>query len=112
MIEKRRLEVAGSKNALVPTAASICRRTSVTGAASVSAKGVNIARAAHIVLSDIGTGVLASGTVFTIIDNTATTPISGTFSNLPDGSTLTVGSNTYLVSYEGGTGNDLTLTVQ
>jgi len=27
-------------------------------------------------------------------------------------STLTVGSNTYLVSYTGGTGNDLTLTVQ
>jgi hypothetical protein len=26
-------------------------------------------------------------------------------------STLTAGSNTYAVSYEGGTGNDLTLTV-
>ena len=90
-----------------------CELDSNTATADkISAKGVNIARAAHIVLSDIGTGVLASGTVFTIIDNTATTPINGTFSNLADGSTLTVGSNTYLVSYEGGTGNDLTLTVQ
>ncbi len=63
-------------------------------------------------IGDLGTAVLTSGTVFTIISNTATTPIAGTFSNLADASTLTVGSNTYLVSYEGGTGNDLTLTVQ
>ena len=78
----------------------------------VSAKGVTINIAAQIVLSDIGTGVLAPGTVFTIIDNTALTPISGAFSNLINGSTVVLGSNTYLVSYTGGTGNDLTLTVQ
>ena len=47
-----------------------------------------------------------------LFNNTAATPIAGTFSNLADGSTFTVGTNTYLVSYEGGTGNDLTLTVQ
>lgn len=78
----------------------------------ISARGVSIHHSAQIVLSDMGTGVLTSGTVFTIIDNTANTPINGTFSNLADGSTLTLGSNTYVVSYEGGTGNDLTLTVQ
>jgi hypothetical protein len=55
--------------------------------------------------------VLTAGTVFPIISNTASTPIAGTFSNLSDGSTLTVGSNNYQVSYEGGEGNDLTLTV-
>ena len=38
-------------------------------------------------------------------------PISGVFANLPDGSTLTAGSNTLQVSYTGGDGNDLTLTV-
>jgi len=55
---------------------------------------------------------LPSDTVFTAISNTSALPIAGTFDNLPDGSILTVGANTYLVSYEGGDGNDLTLTVQ
>jgi hypothetical protein len=49
--------------------------------------------------------------VFTAISNTSATPISGTFANLADGSTLTVGRNNYQVSYSGGDGNDLTLTV-
>ena len=37
--------------------------------------------------------------------------IERTFVNLADGSTFTVGSNTFQASYEGGNGNDLTLTV-
>jgi autotransporter-associated beta strand protein len=78
----------------------------------VTAKGVTINSGATATITDLGTGTLTTGTVLTIINNTANTPISGTFSNLADGSTLVIGSNTYLVSYEGGTGNDLTLTVQ
>ena len=39
-------------------------------------------------------------------------PIAGTFSNLPDDGTFTSNDNTYQVSYEGGDGNDLTLTVR
>lgn len=78
----------------------------------VAATGVTIAGGATATIGDLGTGTLTSGTVFRIINNSAATPISGTFGNLPDGSTLTLGHNTYLVSYEGGTGNDLTLTVQ
>ncbi len=31
--------------------------------------------------------------------------------NLPDGGSITVGNNTFQASYEGGDGNDLTLTV-
>ena len=78
----------------------------------VVATGVTIGSGATINVTDLGAAVLPSGTVLTIINNRAAIPISGTFGNLADGSTLTVGSNTYLVSYEGGTGNDLTLTVQ
>ncbi len=78
----------------------------------VVARGVTIGSGATANIGDLGTGSLTSGTVLTLINNTSAIPISGTFSNLADGSTLTVGSNTYLVSYEGGTGNDLTLTVQ
>ena len=55
--------------------------------------------------------MLSVGTILTLISNTAATPIAGTFANLPDGSTVVFGSNSYLVSYEGGDGNDLTLTV-
>ena len=76
------------------------------------ANGVTINSGAKARIVDPGTGTLSTGTVFTIINNTATTPITGTFSNLADGSTLTLGSNNYQVSYEGGDGNDLTLTVQ
>jgi hypothetical protein len=54
---------------------------------------------------------LTAGTVFTAVSNTAATPISGTFANLADGSTFTAGRNKYQVSYSGGDGNDLTLTV-
>lgn len=76
------------------------------------ANGVTIMSGARITVDDFGTGTLAPGTVFTILSNTAADTVSGTFDNLPDNSTFKVGSNTYLVSYEGGSGNDLTLTVQ
>jgi len=78
----------------------------------VAAKGVTINSGATVTVGDLGTGTLTAGTVFAIINNTAQTVIAGTFSNLADGSTLIVGSNTYKANYEGGTGNDLTLTVQ
>ena len=76
----------------------------------VVARGVRI-RGAQIAFDDSASGVLPPGTAFTLIDNMATSPLSGTFSNLPDNSTVTVGNNTFQASYEGGTGNDLTLTV-
>jgi autotransporter-associated beta strand protein len=75
------------------------------------ALGVTINSGARFSLDDLSSGVLTTGKVFTVINNTAATPIAGTFSNLPDSSTLTVGRNNYQVSYEGGDGNDLTLTV-
>ena len=76
----------------------------------VVADGVTI-NSAQFSLVDRGRVTLTQGIVFTVIDNTAATPIAGTFSNLADGSTFTVGSNTYRADYEGGDGNDLTLTV-
>ena len=58
-----------------------------------------------------GNKELRVGKSATVISNTSATPISGTFANLPDGSIFTVGPNTFQVSYSGGDGNDLTLTV-
>jgi autotransporter-associated beta strand protein len=54
---------------------------------------------------------LPIGTVFTVINNTSSMPINGTFSNLPDGSMISIGGKNCQVSYEGGDGNDLTFTV-
>jgi hypothetical protein len=53
----------------------------------------------------------AGVTSFTVIDKRGATAISGTFSSLPDGGTLTIGSNTFAADYAGGDGIDLTLTV-
>jgi autotransporter-associated beta strand protein len=78
----------------------------------IVAKGVSIGSGAQFFFADLSSGALTPGTVFTVIDNTAAIPIAGTFSNLADGSTFTdANGNTFEVSYEGGTGNDLTLTV-
>ena len=66
---------------------------------------------ALILFNDVGNATLPVGTSFTVINNTSATPISGVFSNLVDGSSLTVGNNTFQADYEGGDGNDLTLTV-
>ena len=83
---------------------------SAVTADKVVARGVRILDA-QAVLVDCASSVLPPGTVFTLIDNRATTPLSGTFSNLPDNSVVTVGSNNFQAKYEGGDGNDLTLTV-
>jgi hypothetical protein len=46
-----------------------------------------------------------------LLTSTAVSPISVTFVNLPDGGTIIAGNNTFQANYEGGDGNDLTLTV-
>jgi autotransporter-associated beta strand protein len=77
----------------------------------VVANGVTIASGAQFNLLAKVQGKLKAGTVFTVISNTASTPISGTFANLADSTILTVGNTKLQASYEGGDGNDLTLTV-
>ena len=78
---------------------------------AVVANGVVLENGAQFAFGLVGNKPLSLGTVFTILSNTSPNPISGTFSNLTDGSILTDGKNRYLVSYSGGDGNDLTLTV-
>ena len=75
------------------------------------ANGVTIESGAQFSFKQLGNKQLTAGTVFTALDNTSANPITGTFANLPDGSTFTSGRNTYQASYEGSDGNDLTLTV-
>jgi hypothetical protein len=74
--------------------------------------GVKINGAARFSLIGDGNTTLPPGMVLTVISNTWGGPITGTFSNLPDGAIVTIGGNTFQANYEGGDGNDLTLTVQ
>jgi hypothetical protein len=84
---------------------------STVKASKATALGVTINSGASFSFVDVGTGTLTVGTVFTVINNTSANPISGTFSNLSDGSVFTSNGNNFQASYTGGTGNDLTLTV-
>jgi Ca2+-binding RTX toxin-like protein len=52
----------------------------------------------------------AVGNQYEVIDNDGTDAVVGTFAGLPEGAPLTVGRNTFRVSYRGGTGNDVVLT--
>jgi Ca2+-binding RTX toxin-like protein len=52
----------------------------------------------------------ALGTVFTLIDNQGSQPISGTFDGLANGSILTSQSDHWQIYYNAGDGNDVTLT--
>jgi autotransporter-associated beta strand protein len=78
--------------------------------AEVVADGVTILDGAQFTMTAPNRSLPAHKTA-TVINNTSATPISGTFANLPDGGTITVGNNTFQANYEGGDGNDLTLTV-
>lgn len=55
--------------------------------------------------------MLATNTVFTIIDNDGTDAVSGTFNGLTNNATFFQSGYTWRISYFGGTGNDVTLTV-
>lgn len=52
----------------------------------------------------------ANGQVFTIIKNTGVASITGTFTGLPEGATLSYDGTNFTISYVGGSGHDVTLT--
>ena len=78
---------------------------------SVAARGVTILSDNTFSLVSLRQRRLPVGTTFVVINNTSANAISGTFSNLADQSTITAGGNTFRANYEGGDGNDLTLSV-
>ncbi len=51
------------------------------------------------------------GTIFEIVTNDGADPVVGTFGGLPQGATVSAGSTRFTLSYTGGSGNDITLTV-
>jgi hypothetical protein len=79
---------------------SISDQVQVTGAVTLTGA----------LIVDILTGAPAAGQTFILINNDGTDPVSGTFDGLPEGSTIAVGSSTFVLSYRGGDGNDVALT--
>jgi hypothetical protein len=67
--------------------------------------------ASVLTVSTTGSTKIPIGTVFKIIKNVSTSPITGNFFSYPEGSYVNLGSKGKLqVSYVGGDGNDFTLT--
>jgi autotransporter-associated beta strand protein len=62
-----------------------------------------------LMLNSIDSGTLPSGTAFTILDNTGTGAITGTFKDLPEMATITLGRYSFNITYVGGNGNDVQL---
>jgi autotransporter-associated beta strand protein len=54
-------------------------------------------------------GTLAFGTYYTLINNTGTEAVTGTFNGLPEWSSITVGGYSFIITYVGGDGNDVVL---
>ena len=75
----------------------------------VKAFGVTVDPNAEFILLDTGTGTLP--TVFIVINNISNLAISNTFTGLPEGHILRSKGTNFKVSYKGGNGNDMTLTV-
>ncbi|CAH0148640.1 MULTISPECIES: cellulose binding domain-containing protein [unclassified Pedobacter] len=74
----------------------------------ITATSVILLNSPKLVLIPIA-GVLPSGTSYTIVNNTGTLPINGTFKDLPELSLISAGGYNFRVTYRGGTGNDVVL---
>ncbi|MDR6562223.1 MULTISPECIES: cellulose binding domain-containing protein [unclassified Arcicella] len=64
---------------------------------------------AKLVINNVVTGTIPLGSIFTILDNTGTSAIIGTFKDLPEMALVNVGGYNFRITYKGGTGNDIQL---
>lgn len=56
------------------------------------------------------TADFAQGDQYLLIDNDGTDAVDGTFTGMPEGFVTTIGTRRYILTYKGGTGNDVVLT--
>ncbi len=100
------LAIAGSLSAQLggTTAGSGYDQLKVTG--TVNLTGATLAA------SLINSFTPTAGNSFILIDNNGPDAVTGTFTGLAEGAALTLGGYSFKISYAGGTGNDVVLTVQ
>jgi hypothetical protein len=82
----------------------------------ISAGGSDTLQSSNITLAGatlelVAGAAPAAGASYRIIDNTSSSPVSGTFKGLAEGASVSAGGTTLTISYKGGTGNDVVLTV-
>jgi hypothetical protein len=75
----------------------------VTGTVGLGGAGLS--------LSLVGGFAASVGQSLTIVDNDGVDAVTGTFTSLAEGATLSAGGYAFQISYHGGTGNDVSLTV-
>jgi autotransporter-associated beta strand protein len=64
------------------------------------------------ILQLVPTSIIPTGSVILLIENAGTGPTIGQFANATEGQVLNIGGVNAVISYKGGDGNDVTLTVQ
>jgi fibronectin-binding autotransporter adhesin len=97
---------SGTTYAIEINGATVCTqydRTNVTGTVSLGGATLSITK-------DSGYSPIA-GASFTIIQNDGSDAVSGTFAGLAEGATFENNGVSYRISYAGGDGNDVVLTV-
>lgn len=81
-----------------------------TGYGQLQTDGLSLNPVSTLLDLDVST-TPSTGDVYRIVDNTSGTPVQGTFLGLPEASTFVEHGFVWQISYKGGTGNDVTLTV-
>ena len=81
-------------------AASSYHQTTVTGTVTVDGAALSLSLDFRAV----------PGTAFVIIDNDGVDAVSGMFTALPEGRILAINGQSFSISYQGGSGNDVVLT--
>ncbi len=84
--------------------------TGTPAADQVKVAGATIAGGVTLSLRETSRMAPPVGTVFTVIANTSALPTVGTFAGLGEGATIVINGQTFAISYQGGDGNDVTLT--
>lgn len=87
--------------------------TPCSGYDQMIVRGTNaLANATLTVIPAFPPGQPTVGDQFVILNNDGADPITGTFAGLPNGATFNAGDIGFRINYNGGTGNDVVLTVQ
>ncbi len=82
-----------------------------TGYDQLNVRGTNALASATLHVTAAFTTPVAVGQKFIIINNDSSDAITGTFSGLAEGATTSTGGYKFTISYVGGTGNDVVLTL-
>ncbi len=104
------LTVAGNVTLNLATTIELHRRT-FDGVRSLTKLKVNGAVNLGGSTLNVRFGENPTNATSVVIDNDASEPINGTFAGLPEGAIITSGGDQFRLSYVGGDGNDVTLTL-